>query len=100
MYYGLYEAVAELRRDWGMEWDEFREVSEDRLAWELLPEAGLRLRMWVDFTVMEPDGEVFYVLGATSAGRRLKVETPGGQSLECPHWAGIERSSVILVRLG
>ena len=99
LYYGLYESVSELRRDWGMTWDEFQAVSQDRLAWELLPEAGLRVRMWVDFAVMEPEGEAFYVVGATAAGRRMKVEAASGREVECPHWSGLERSSVILVRL-
>ena len=99
LYYGLYESVSELRRDWGMTWEEFQVVSQDRLAWELLPEAGLRVRMWVDFAVMEPEGESFYVVGATSLGRRMKVEAGSGREVECPHWLGLERSSVILVRL-
>ncbi len=99
LYYGLYESVSQLRRDWDMTWEEFQVASQDRLAWELLPDAGLRVRMWVDFAVMEPEGEGFYVLGATASGRRMKVETTSGQEVECPHWSGLERSSVILVRL-
>ena len=99
LYYELYEAVSQLRGDWGMSWEKFRELSADRLAWELQPDPGLRLRIWVDLAVMESDGEAFYVLGAVADGRRKAVELEGGQVVECPHWVGIERSSVILVRL-
>ena len=99
LYYELYEAVSQLRGDWGMSWEKFRELSADRLAWELQTDPGLRLRIWVDLAVMEADGEAFYVLGAMADGRRKDVELAGGAVVECPHWAGIERSSVILVRL-
>ena len=100
MYHSLYEAAAELRPDWNLRWETFQASSRGRLAWELLAGEGLRLRVWVDFAVMERDGEAFYVLGAISDGESASVTGASGGEVWCPHWSELERSSVILVRLG
>lgn len=99
LYYALYEEVRKLRRDWNLGWAGFRDATRGRLAWEVMDDRDLRLRIWVDFAHEDHEGERFYVVGATSVGELVKAVDGDGNVIECPHWSVLERSGVILVKL-